>query len=327
MTGIDTFLAAGGWGDADRVPLAGDASARRYIRLCSGENRAILMVDPDDDTERFAAVARHLSDIGLSSPTILARAPGLMLLEDFGDDQFAAVIRHDPHQEIPLYVAAADVLVHLESQPVPDGLTLATADHLGRMIEPAFSHYAPAMGADATVFQADLTDRLTVLLADHVPADKVLILRDYHAENMIWLPRREGVRRVGLLDFQDALVGPPVYDLVSMLQDARRDVTAACGEAVLTHYVAVSGRQMHDVLPAFHLLGLQRNLRILGIFARLAVERGKPQYLRLLPRVWGHIETSLNTSFAAALAPLVHKAFPAPTSERLKKVEDRCRMQ
>lgn len=326
MTEIDDFLAAQGWAEAVRKPLAGDASARRYIRLCSGADRAILMIDPADDTDRFAAIAGHLTRIGLSAPEILARAPGLMLIEDYGDDQFARVIGSDAAMEIPLYLAALDVLLHLEKVEAADSLIPVTPDHLGWMIEPAFTHYLPAMGGDPGADMSMIANRLAELLATYLPAQTVLILRDFHAENMIWLPDRDGVKRVGLLDFQDALAGPPIYDLVSMLQDARRDVTDACRDKVLARYVAQSGRSMDEVLKAYHLLGLQRNLRILGVFARLAVDRGKPQYLALLPRVWGHIETCLAAPVAATLAPLMRSLFPAPTAERLGRLEDRCRM-
>lgn len=326
MTGVEDFLAEAGWAGAHQVPLAGDASARRYIRLCIGAKRAILMLDPQDDTDRFARIAGHLATLGLSAPEVLSRAPGMMLLEDFGDDQFATVIAQDPSRETALYTAATDVLLHLETVAVPDGLTRATPDYLGQMIEPAFTHYLPAMGGDPSAPRPDLEARLTALLAAHLPPETVLILRDFHAENMIWLPERDGLRRVGLLDFQDALAGPPVYDLVSLLQDARRDVTDTCRAQVLQHYVDRSGRAMDEVLRVYHLLGLQRNLRILGIFARLAAERGKPQYLSLIPRVWGHIENSLDTPVAATLAPLVRACLPAPTPDRLNELECRCRM-
>jgi aminoglycoside/choline kinase family phosphotransferase len=283
------------------------------------------MIDPEDDTDRFAIVAKHLTSVGLSAPMILARAAGLMLLEDFGDAQFASVIATDPALEISLYEAATDVLLHLETTPVLPGLTQATPDLLGQMINPAFAHYLTALGAESNADETDIAQRLIALIAAHVPLEQVLILRDFHAENMIWLPERAGVKRVGLLDFQDALAGPPIYDLVSMLQDARRDVTDACRDSVLARYVAGSGRSMDQVLRAYHLLGLQRNLRILGIFARLAILRGKPHYLDLLPRVWAHIETSLDAPVVASLAPLVRDAFPAPTPDRLIRIKDQCR--
>ena len=311
------FLNAHGWGDADQRPLAGDASARRYIRLCSGAKRAILMIDPQDDTDRFARIAGHLTAQGFSAPEVFARDDGLMLLEDFGDAQFARVIAEDPAMEIPLYTAATDVLCRLERAKVPDGLNRATPDVLVEMIEPAFTQYLPMMGVTPGADAEQITTCLTDLLHQHLPSQTVLVLRDYHAENMIWLPEREGVKRVGLLDFQDALQGPPIYDLVSLLQDARRDVSGDCHRAIFRHYLSATGRSEADVLPVFHLLGIQRNLRILGIFARLARERGKPGYLSLIPRVWRHIEASLASPVARDLAPLVRAVFPEPTPERL----------
>ncbi|MFP7569340.1 aminoglycoside phosphotransferase family protein [Marivita sp. S2033] len=324
MTRTSTFLHAHGWEKAQQMPLAGDASSRQYIRLCSGPDRAILMIDPQDDTGRFAQIAAHLCRVGLSAPEIIAHAPGLMLLEDFGDAQFARIITEAPGLEPTLYRAATDVLVHLGAAHVPDGVQTATPVVLGQMIEPAIAHYIPAFGGTQERNAADLTARLTDLLETLVPRDTILLLRDYHAENMIWLPDRAGVRRVGLLDFQDALAGPPVYDLVSMLQDARRDVSRTCTDATLTYYLTRSGRAEQEVLPLFHLLGLQRNLRILGVFTRLAIENGKPNYLTLIPRVWGHIQTSLRAPASATLAPLIDSMFPEPTVSRLRKVQDLC---
>lgn len=314
---IEAFLKAHGWAGASQYPLAGDASSRRYIRLCSGPKRAILMIDPQDDTERFAAVSTHLQSLDLSAPDIYARDAGLMLLEDLGDAQVARVAKADPTLEIPLYQAATDVLCHLETAELPDGLTHVRPTILGEMIEPAFDHYLPLFGQNNSETAAEITTRLTELLTRHLPNETVLVMRDYHAENMIWLPERAHLRRMGLLDFQDALVGPPIYDLVSMLQDARRDVSDTCHAATLRHYLKRTGRSEQAVMPAFHLLGLQRNLRILGVFARLATNRNKPGYLSLIPRVWRHIKTSLAQPVARDLEPLVRDLFPEPTADRL----------
>lgn len=314
---VDAFLNANGWGDADQVALAGDASARRYIRLCSGPKRAILMIDPQGDIARFAMLSAHLASIGLSAPRIHARSDDLMLLEDFGDAQFARVVAKDLETETTLYTVATDVLCAIETKAVPPELATATPKVLGQMIEPAFTHYLALFGVTPGERARRITEGLTELLDKHVSQESVLVLRDFHAENMIWLPDRTGVRRVGLLDFQDALAGPPVYDLVSMLQDARRDVSNSCHKATLRHYLDASGRTEEDVMAAFHLLGLQRNLRILGIFARLAQERGKPAYLALVPRVWAHFRTSLAAPVARSLEPLVLDLFPEPTADRL----------
>ena len=324
MTSVDAFLDAAGWTDADQTPLAGDASSRRYIRLYQKRKRAILMVDPQDDTNRFASMARHLNAIGLSAPGILTHDGGLMILEDFGDDQFATVIQSDPDQEVMLYRAAVDVLCWLEAADIPTGLNTPTPRDWADIIEPVFTDYLPVFSVQAGEVQQELIERLGDALDTHLPTEKVLVLRDFHAENMIWLPERDGVKRVGLLDFQDALIGPPIYDLVSMLQDARRDVSAACFDQTLAHYAEVSGRPMDTILPAFHLLGLQRNLRILGVFARLIRTTGKTKYAQLIPRVWGHVQASLQSPAAATLAPLIEKTFPNPTPDQLRKIKALC---
>ncbi|MCK0151216.1 phosphotransferase [Marivita sp. S6314] len=324
MTDINRFLRAHGWDEAHQQPLAGDASSRRYIRLCSGAKRALLMIDPQDDTARFAAPSTHLASIGLSAPTIYAREPGLMLIEDFGDAQFARVITDDPGLEHGLYKAATDVLCHLERAALPADIPVVTPDILGDMIEPAFTHYLPALGLPGDGAFPKIRDCLTDLLAKHLPTSQVMVLRDHHAENMIWLPERDGVRRVGLLDFQDALIGPPVYDLVSMLQDARRDVSETCRDNTLAYYLDQTGQSADHVLPAYHLLGIQRNLRILGVFARLAAVRGKPGYLALIPRVWAHIQTSLEAPVSAPLRPLVRDVFPDPIQDRLTAMRSTC---
>ncbi|WP_072777950.1 aminoglycoside phosphotransferase family protein [Marivita hallyeonensis] len=321
MTNVGAFLSEHGWSTARQQPLAGDASSRRYIRVFSGEKRAILMVDPQDDTGRFSALSQHLSKIGLSAPQVYARAPGLMLLEDFGDDQFAQTIARDPTRESPLYRAATDVLVHLEGKPIPSGLHTLTPNGLADMLEPAFTHYLPAIGQTETSRRNEIIHRFTDLFHMHLPTENVLVLRDYHAENMIWLPDRDDVQRVGLLDFQDAVIGPPVYDLVSLLQDARRDVSPACQSETLNHFAEATGRSMDVILPLFHLLGVQRNLRILGVFARLAADRGKPGYIDLIPRVWGHTKTSLAAPVMEPLAPLIQDCFPEPTAERLRRMK------
>lgn len=280
------------------------------------------MIDPADDTNRFDAMSRHLTDIGLSAPETLAHEPGLMVLEDFGDAQFASLIAHTPDAELDLYASAIDVLTHIEATRPPSGLDKVTPDSLAEMIEPAFTHYASLFSARSN--GEDITSCVCDLLTSHLPDSKVLVLRDFHAENLIWLPDRDGVKRVGLLDYQDALIGPPVYDLVSLLQDARRDVSPACHDASLRKYLDSTGRAETETINTFHVLGLQRNLRILGIFARLAAERGKPSYLNLIPRVWSHIQTSLDVPVAATLKPLVNLALPAPTRDRLDGARQKC---
>ena len=151
------------------------------------------------------------------------------------------------------------------------------------------------------------------------PRPAVTVLRDYHAENLIWLPEREGARRAGLLDFQDAWIGHRAYDLVSLLQDARRDVSEETAAACMRHYLDGSGLDAERFEAACAVLGAQRNLRILGVFARLAVTRGNPRYIDLVPRVWHHLERDLAHPALAEVRRILD-VLPAPTPSVLERL-------
>ncbi|MWD29626.1 phosphotransferase [Aquicoccus sp. SCR17] len=303
------FLDRAGWGAARAEHLAGDASARRYTRLHLDGARAILMdADPasGEDVHPFRRIATYLTENGLSAPAILAADPdrGFLLLEDLGDALFARLAEQDPAQERPLYRAAVEALDHLHRCPPASGLVEATPAHLAGMLGPFFDHYLPAQGLKVVdAARHAITGAMQAALEAHAPETGVTMLRDFHAENLIWLPEREGVARVGLLDFQDAMLAHPAYDLVSLLQDARRDVSPGLEDEMIAHYAALSGRDPERLRAACAVLGVQRNLRILGVFTRLAEARGKPQYLALLPRVRGHITRTLDHPALAELAP------------------------
>ncbi|WP_116132843.1 aminoglycoside phosphotransferase family protein [Tropicimonas sp. IMCC34043] len=325
---IANFLSGAGWGSAARTPLAGDASARRYERLTRGGETAVLMDAPPDqgqDVRPFRRIADHLSRLALSPPQILAAddSLGLLLIEDLGDALFARILAVDPGQEIPLYRAAVDVLLALHRHPAPPELPQFDTTELAAAIEPLTAWYLPAIGANAAT-----ADGIEPLLRDALqalaPADPVICLRDYHAENLIWLPSRKGAARVGLLDFQDAFAGHPAYDLVSLLQDARRDVAPTAAAAATDRYLRESGADAEQFARACATLGAQRNLRILGIFARLSLRDGKAQYVDLIPRVWGHLQANLAHPGLAALASCVAETVPVPTPDRLQRIKDRC---
>ena len=222
------FLRRHGWHQAVRNSMTGDASARRYERLTNPKgDRAILMLTPPEQSaslQAFVKIDNHLIAQGLNAPEILAQdiPAGLLLLEDFGDDLVADVIQRRPGLETQIYRAAADVLLALHQHPAPTGLAGFTPTVLAQATDPAWDFYLPKENPSA---QAQFETAFHQLLQDRLPAPKVLVLRDFHAENLIWLPDRSGLAQVGLLDFQDALLGHPAYDLVSLLQDARRDIT------------------------------------------------------------------------------------------------------
>lgn len=289
---IADFLARHGWGEASRAALAGDASFRRYERLTLDGRPAVLMDAPPpmEDVRPFTAIARHLIGLGYSAPRILAEDAerGLLLLEDLGDDLFNRVFETGA-DEILLYGAAIDLLTDLHRRPPPDDLAshdeavfLEGVDRLLDWFMPAVLGAPPDDGARAAWRDA----WHEVLPHRHVGAP-ILALRDYHADNLIWLPDRAGHARVGLLDFQDGLVGSPAYDLVSLLEDVRRDVAPDLIEAMMARYLdAAPDLDPEGFRAAYAVLGGQRNTRIIGTFVRLWQRDGKPGYLDYLPRAW-----------------------------------------
>ncbi|MEL6466336.1 MAG: phosphotransferase [Pseudomonadota bacterium] len=323
------FLRHSGWDDAVRVLIAGDASNRTYERLTLGGETRILMDAPPqkgEDVRPFLSVTQILRYAGLSAPKIYAEdvSRGFLLIEDLGDDLFARVIAANPQLEQPLYKAAVDVLLHLHHSSAPN-LVRFDAPAMSKATGLVFDWYQRATSGSANAAARDRFDAAFQSTLKPLDAVRpVLIQRDYHAENLIWLPDRQGLMRVGLLDYQDAVLGHPAYDLVSILQDARRDVSPDLQRAMIDRHIARSGADPDDFRNAYALLGLQRNLRILGVFTRLALDRGKPSYIDLIPRVWGHIETGLAQPAAAPIAPLILSELPAPTPAILQSLKDQC---
>ncbi|NCO85896.1 MAG: phosphotransferase [Rhodobacterales bacterium] len=310
------------WAEWRAVPLAGDASSRRYLRLFGpGGDTAILMITDaaaPAETAAFIRIAHHLRGIGLCPPDILHAAPaaGVLVIEDLGPQHFAQWLSTAPGDAATLYRAAVAVLGVLRAHPAPTGLIALTPAHAAAMIAPLAAHYAPDLSAG---WAEDLQRSLEEALACHAPDAATLALRDYHAENLIWRPTRAGTDRIGLLDFQDAVLAPAVYDLVSLLRDARRDLPETLVAEMTDHFCALTGQDPAQTRAAFAVMGVQRNLRILGIFARLARQAGKPRYLDLLPRVWGHIATDLHHPALAPLRPLIAR-LPAPDASHLQRL-------
>lgn len=322
------FLARAGWGAALRQHLAGDASDRRYERLRLAAATAVFMDNPPggaDEPAAFVAMARHLRGLGLSAPAILAEdlTHGFLLLEDLGDDLFARLLQADPDRELPLYTAAVDTLLHLQRAPAPPGLPNLTAEDWAEAAVFALDHYALAATGtrpDPTPFRA----ALQAALKAHADGPRVLILRDFHAENLLWLPGRQGLARVGLLDFQLGQMGQPGYDLVSLLQDARRDVAPETEARLIARFAKATGTVPEAFAAHYATLGAQRALRILGVFARLCLHAGKPGYLRLIPRVWDQLQRNLSHPALADLRGICQSILPEPTPEILSRIEAQC---
>lgn len=305
----DYFLARQGWHDAGRAALAGDASFRRYERLNRDDDGAVFMdaPPPREDVRSFVAVTKFLRMAGLSAPAVYAGdvASGFLLLEDLGDALFSRVIAEDGPLERPLYEAAVDCLAVLHSAAPPDKIAVNGDDYRVPPYDMALyldeaalfvDWYLPALrgGPLSVVERNEFLGLWRAALAPVADARDVLVLRDYHADNLIWLPERTGAARVGLLDYQDAVVGHPAYDLVSLLEDARRDVPPARADEMIDRYLAARpDLDEEDFRTAYAVLGAQRNTKIIGIFTRLYARDGKSGYLDLIPRVWGLLERDL----------------------------------
>ena len=328
---ITAFIERSGWARASVSNLAGDASNRRYLRLKmteTGETAVLMDAPPErgEDVRPFVQIAEHLSSLGLSAPRILAQdtSVGLLLLEDLGDDLFARVLAHDQTSEAQLYASATDLLAKLHQTPPPADLPLYDPPLMITLAALAFDWYlAGATGVEDHDAKLAFCHVLEPLLAKHAPETDVLIQRDYHAENLLWLPDRQGVARVGLLDFQDAAKGHRAYDLVSLLQDARRDVPPETEQAMLARYIAEAGQDSDRFHTAYCLLGAQRNLRIVGVFARLCLRDGKAHYVDLIPRVWDLLLRDLTHPVLAPVRDVI-APLPAPSPDVLTRLKKQC---
>ncbi|MEO1253206.1 MAG: phosphotransferase [Pseudomonadota bacterium] len=347
---FEPFLAAHGWAGAQLRPLAGDASTRSYQRAALGDRKAVLMhappaaesapCPPDASPDQretlgynamarlagpnlaaFTTIAETLNAAGLSAPKVYAAdlSLGLALIEDLGDDLFARIA--DKVDEAALYEAAIDALIHLHKErpaaPASPLYRMLDYDETALKAEMALlpEWYWPLKKGEAAPREAlagfaEAAEKI----ARAVTKPSVVVLRDYHAENLLWLPDRKGVARVGLIDFQDGLVGAPAYDLVSLLEDARRDVGADLAAAMIERYCAqakaIDGFDEARFLSDYALLAAQRNAKILGVFARLAKRDGKARYLDLLPRVEAHFRKDLARDAAAPMRRWIEEHLP-----------------
>jgi len=299
------FLAASGWGGARINPLAGDASFRRYFRIVHDDGRRAVLMDappPHEDPRPFVAVAEWLSAIGLSAPEILARDldHGLLLLGDFGDDRLRERLDAEDGREAELYAVATDVLVHLHRHPPMPGLPAHGLEQWLDEVALFTDWYAAALGlqVDGHAYREAWRAVLGPITGDGL--GPVTVLRDFHAENIMLVEGRSGIEGFGLLDFQDARAGHPAYDLASVLEDARRDVSPEIERDMLDRYIAAAGNG-EAFEAAYWALAAQRNTRILGVFVRLWKRDGKPGYRKFQPRMWGLLERDLAHP---ALAPV-----------------------
>ncbi len=340
---LDAFLSRTGWAEASVETLGSDASKRLYHRVWSpvtGLSAMVMDAPPEagEDIRPFVKVAAMLRRCGLSAPETWEadEKAGFLLLEDFGDAQFANVCSGHPEMEYELYAAAADVLVRLHRHS-PSGLEPYDRETCRSESRLFTSWFLPAAtGRPVAAGTEDEFLSLVIKAFDDTcsiaEADQVIVLRDYHAENIMWLSDRDDERRAGILDFQDAAAGHPAYDLVSLLEDARRDTSESLQEFVKGRYLgAVFGRPETDAFreetrafeAAYAVLGAQRNLRILGVFSRLSIRDGKFTYVDLIPRVWRHLQKDLKHPALAELAEWIEREVPHPGEGILSRIRNR----
>lgn len=262
---------------------------------------------PDGSTTAFVAMTEWLRAAGLSAPEIFCARPeaGLLILEDLGDAKVSSLLSVERRPEI--YDACLDLLLHIRAckpPPLarPDARTLAAWTTLADEWYPGADPHALSR------FRAVLE----TVLEEFVAVPPAVSLRDFHADNLMWLSDRERFRRLGLLDYQDAFLTHPVYDLVSLLTDARTDVPRSLREEILKEYARRSGNEPEALASAFAAFSAQRNLRILGIFARAAVRDGKSFHLTKMPRVFGYLSEALEHPIFDEVCDDLLSGLPAP---------------
>jgi len=316
---ISGFLTTAGWGSAARTAMAGDASFRRYWRLTDGARCAVLMDAPPGelDLRPFLAVDAHLRGLGYSAPQILAADPvtGLAVLEDLGDATLTQRLEagDDPDR---LYGLAIDWLIDVHrrgAEAMPVGLPAYDDGRLMEEVERFLLWCVPAVRGTPVHEQArqnfEAIWRALLPKARTVP--DTIVHRDFFVENLVVLPR-PGLNALGLLDFQDAVVGPITYDLVSLLEDARRDLPAPLIDAMRARYrAAFSDLSGADFDASWAVMAAHRHLKCLGLFVRLAQRDGKPGYLPHIPRLWGLLDQALTHPALRELAHWLECEMPA----------------
>jgi N-acetylmuramate 1-kinase len=322
---LQAFLKEANWADAEISLLAGDASFRTYYRVKQAGKTAVLMDAPPtfERLEPFINVTNYLRAQHIAAPELYAidTFHGFLLLEDFGDIRLNQWLDKHPDTAIRSYEAALTILSKLHTCPLPEHIAPYTAEVLLREMRLFSEWYLPmVLGSVSekmiTQFEVVIAELIPYCLSKHA----VLTLRDYHADNLMVLSD-DTQPSLGLLDYQDALIGHPAYDVVSLLQDARRDVPPAMAQTLLQYFMQQSHIPDQTAFhTAFHALGIQRNLKIIGIFSRLSSRDSKHHYLPLIPRVWNYISVSFEEQPFAHLKQQFEQIIPLAERKQVPKV-------
>lgn len=318
------FLTINNLSEVTRVKLKKDASHRSYERIVKNDNSTVLLMDapPElEDIHSYVKVAEFLNSNNLSAPKIIAAdyVNGFLLIEDFGDEIFSNIILGKSQTlaeltEEELYSKAVDCLIHLHKTPIKN-IDLENYDEI-KLIKEAkifIQYYLEILNADR-VLKRDQEEFALIFKHLLTIADgfsKVIVLRDYHADNLMWLKDRQGIEKVGILDFQDAVIGSPVYDLVSLLEDARIDVSQAIVDKMINRYLqAFPAIPRKEFMASYAIFAIQRNLKIIGVFARQATTYKNHNYLPYLPRVWRHVNHDLKHPLLLPIKKWLEKLVP-----------------
>jgi aminoglycoside/choline kinase family phosphotransferase len=324
---IDEFLASSGWNGAKRQALPGDASFRRYHRISHPARGPAMLMDappPKENVRPFLSLARHLVGLGLSAPKIFAadEEKGFLLLEDFGDDTYTRLLANG-EDERELYQLAVDALIalHRHQDAIPADIPPYDEERLLSEALLLTDWYMPEVLRQPT--SNTLSDSYVEIWKSLLPlaygAPNSLVLRDYHVDNLMRLFGRSGVAACGLLDFQDAVVGPITYDLMSLLEDARRDIDPALIDEMRAYYLAAfPALDRESFAASFAVLAAQRHCKVIGIFTRLMRRDGKPIYLSHIPRLWRLLGNSLTHPALKPLAVWLETHLP-PASRIIPK--------
>lgn len=319
---IKLFLNRNGWDDALVEPIKSDASFRNYYRIRKKNLTSILMDTSrsSEKIEKFIEVSKLLNNFGLSAPNCLATdfKTGYSLLEDFGENSFNNEILNGKNPLI-LYEKAVDVLVHIKKQSVSKNFQKFDTKRMLEEVSLFIDWTLPSI----TGYKVDNINKSEFLLlwknvlTELEDYKNTLVLFDYHVDNLMWLNSRKGIKKVGLLDFQDALLGPSEYDLVSILEDARRDVEQEIVEEMIRRYLFFCPEKKNTFNKNYSILGAQRNTRILGVFVRLFIRDNKSNYLTFMPRVWDLLEKDLQHPVLSKL----HKWYNKNVSKSIRTKE------
>lgn len=305
---IYAFLLNAGMHNFRAKKLAGDASLREYYRIYASDGKTYIMMDSSQDIQSamsFDKIGHFLLKLSISAPQIIAKnlKSGYLLLEDLGDAIYTPFIAINSQKEEELYFAAIDLLAHIQKSKLDIEIADYSEISMNKEID-AFLEWYVKLELSDHLFESAKSDLFNIFshLYSHLAELKpVIVLRDFMADNLMWLPNRTEINRVGVIDFQDALLGSPAYDLVSLLQDARRDVPTVLVNKCLDRFIANTKVDNNTFMNAYYILGAQRNLKIVGYFHRLNIKYQKPKYLGYLPRVWEHINLDLQQPIMAEL--------------------------